>query len=33
MSTSAGPRWITGILALIVASAAIGVLIWMLLPR
>jgi hypothetical protein len=33
MSATAGPRWFTGILALIVAAVAIGALIWMLLSR
>jgi hypothetical protein len=33
MSDAPSPRWITGILALIVAAVAIGALGWMLWPR
>jgi hypothetical protein len=33
VSETSGPRWIIVALALIVAAAAIGVLIWMLWPR
>jgi hypothetical protein len=33
MSDAPGARWFTGILALIVAAAAFGTLVWMLLPR
>jgi hypothetical protein len=33
MSATAGPRWATGIRALIVAAAAIGALGWLLWPR
>jgi hypothetical protein len=33
MASSTGPRWITGVTALIIAGAAIGMLGWLLWPR